>query len=329
MNDNIIRFRKWERRQNYIMKIEILKIRNTIYEIVDGFFRANGFYEVSPPILTSFSCEVACVGGSDLISVDYYDKKAYLSQSGQLYLEALAMQLGRVYCINPAFRAESTLLSTHLSEFWMLEAEMLDVTFDELTQNINDLLIKIIGMVLKKNHLELEMLNANIALLEKIMKRQIPKVTYSDAIDILKKEHISIEWGEDIQPIHEIILSKYFDDLPLMITLYPRTLSSFYKQVCADNLDLTLSLDVIAPNGFRELVGGSMRESNVSNLRELLLSSGTDLTSYEWYLNTISLNPKAHGGYGLGIERLVGWICNLSTIEDAIPFPRTEEKLWP
>lgn len=311
------------------MKTEILKVRNTIYEAIDSFFKKDGFYEVSPPILTSFSCEMACVGGSDLISVNFYDKIAFLSQSGQLYLEALATQLEKVYCICPAFRAESTLLATHLSEFWMCEAEILDVSFDDLVKNINDLLITIIKKVLEKNNYELERLGTSIYSFEKIITKPIPQITYSDAIDILKKDNISIEWGEDIQSVHENLLSNYFDNSPLIITLYPRGLSSFYKQVCPSNSELTLSVDVVAPNGYRELVGGSMRENNVINLQESLLSSGADLAVYEWYLDTISANPIMHGGYGLGIERLVSWLCSLSSIQEAIPYPRTKEMLWP
>lgn len=311
------------------MKLEVLKIRNTVYETIDNFFKLNGFYEVSPPILTSFSCEVACVGGSDLISVNYYDKKAYLSQSGQLYLEALAMQLGRVYSITPAFRAESTLLATHLSEFWMLESEMLDISFEGLIKNIDSLLTTIIRNVLEKNAVELEILGADLNLLNKTITKQIPQITYTEAIDILRKNSVSIEWGEDIQPEQEVLLNKYFDNLPLIITLYPKTLSSFYKQVCPSNPELTLSLDLIAPNGFREIIGGSMRETNLNNLRNSLQLSKEDSSAYDWYFNIISSQPKPHGGYGLGIERLITWICNLRTIQDAIPFPRTENQLCP
>ncbi|MBD5515831.1 MAG: asparagine--tRNA ligase [Lachnospiraceae bacterium] len=311
------------------MKSEVLKIRSTVYEAVDMFFRSNGFYEVSPPILTSFSCEAACVGGSDLVSVNYYNKKAFLSQSGQLYLEALAMQLERVYCMGPAFRAESTLLATHLSEFWMCEAEMINISFDDLSHNISSLLTTIIGVVLEKNSSDLEKLGVNVTEFDKITKKQIPQITYSDAINILRKESIPIEWGDDIQSSHELLLSKYFDNLPLMITLYPRALSSFYKQVCPDDSKLTLSLDVVAPSGFHEIVGGSMRENDVECLRKTLQMSQSDISPYEWYLETISSNPKKHGGFGLGIERLVTWLCNLNTIQDAIPFPRTKEILWP
>lgn len=311
------------------MQTDVLKIRNTVYEAIDDYFKPKKFCEVTPPILTSFSCEVACVGGSDLISVNYYDKKAFLSQSGQLYLEALAMQLERVYCIDPAFRAESTLLNTHLSEFWMCEAEMINVTFEQLVKNASDLLLHIIKLVIEKNGSELISLGTDLKLLEKVTCEKIPEITYSDAINILKNENIFIEWGADIKPYHESILSKYFNELPFIITLYPKEISSFYKQVYPSNNKEVMSFDIIAPKGYRELVGGSMRETDVVKLKKSLLTSGATLADYNWYIDMISSNPIEHGGYGLGIERLISWICNLNTIQEAIPFPRTEKKLCP
>lgn len=311
------------------MKTEVLRIRSTVYEAIDSFFRSHGFYEIAPPILTPFSCEIACVGGSDLISVNYYDRTAYLSQSGQLYLEALAVRLGRVYSMAPAFRAESTMLATHLSEFWMCEAEMMDISFDDLTQIINDLLISIIKRVIKQNDHELEVLDVDITFLEQITEKSIPKVTYSEALNILKQEHTFVEWGSDISSSDERILSQYFNNLPIMITEYPQKLSSFYKQTCSENPECTFSVDVIAPDGYGELVGGSMRECDVEKLRESLRASKVCLAPYEWYLDIISSNPQRHGGFGLGIERLISWLCRMSTIQDAIPFPRTEKSLCP
>ena len=311
------------------MNVETLKVRNTVYNAIDNFFRMNKYYEIAPPILTPFTCEVACVGGSDLISVDYYNKTAYLSQSGQLYLEALAMKLEKVYCISPTFRAESTLLSKHLTEFWMCESELLFVKLDELIQIVNDLLISVIKTVIENNTLELEKLGTNIIKFEEIISGQIPRVHYSDAIEILKKEHISIEWGDDIEAFHEEKLCHYFDNHPLFITNYPVSLSAFYKKKCINNPDLTMSFDVVAPNGFREIIGGSIRNNNIYDLRDTLSLANVDTSKFDWYLDLIESNPVEHGGYGLGIERLISWICNLNTIEEAIPFPRTEDILWP
>lgn len=311
------------------METEVLKIRNTVYEAIDSFFRSHGFYEIAPPILTSFSCESACVGGSDLISVNYYGRTAYLSQSGQLYLEALAVQLGQVYSMAPAFRAEPTMLATHLSEFWMCEAEMMDISFLDLIQVINDLLISIIKRVIEQNDHELKTLDVDITWLEQITTKSIPKVTYSEALDILKQKHTPVVWGSDLSSSDERILSYHFNNSPIMITEYPQKLSSFYKQACPENPECTFSVDVIAPGGYGELVGGSMREYDVEKLRKSLCASNTSFAPFEWYLDIISSNPQRHGGFGLGIERLISWLCRLSTIQEAIPFPRTEELLCP
>lgn len=312
------------------MKTEVLKIRNTVYGAIHNYFRADGFFEVAPPILTSFSCEVACVGGSDLISVNYYDKKAYLSQSGQLYLEALAMQLGKVYCIDPAFRAEATMLATHLSEFWMCEAELTDVTFDELIGVVNGLITTTVKAVLDNNRAELEAIGADIECLERTAEKGCTEICYNDAIKALQNEGEDIKWGDDIESEHELILSRVVGDVPFIITRYPMGLSSFYKQVCPDNPEHSLSFDVIAPKGFRELVGGSMREPDADALRLALQKAAEgDISAYDWYLELIAENPREHGGFGLGIERFLTWICNLDTIQDSIPFPRTENKITP
>ena len=310
------------------MLTSILKIRNTLHSAIADYFKSADFYEVHPPILTPLSCEVACVGGSDLVSVNYHGQKAYLSQSGQLYLESLALQLERVYCVAPTFRAESTLLATHLDEFWMCEAEMLNVSFDELVQIGNDLLCTIIRKVLNKHSSELTAFGSDITAFEKIVTDGFQKITYSHAIDILREEHVSINWGEDIQPHHEFILSNYLGNCPLIITSYPKFLSSFYKAACPKNPEVTLSFDVVAPFGFREIVGGSLREVDEAKLRDSLKMAGVDLSQYEWYLKMLSANPTPHGGFGLGIERMLSWICNLCTIQDALPFPRTKDNIW-
>lgn len=311
------------------MQIQVIKIRNTIYEAIDRFYRKNGFYEVAPPVLTPFSCEVACVAGSDLISVNYYDKTTYLSQSTQLYLETLAMEMERVYCINPAFRAESTMLSTHLTEFWMCEAEMTNITFEELIKNTTDLLVEIIQLVLERNMSELNSLGVNIKALEKTASNGFIQLTYTETIEILKNNKVLIEWGDDIETCHKKVLGEIFDNAPLIITLFPQTLSAFYKQTCLENPALTMSFDVIAPNGVGEIVGGSLQENNLDKLKDSLMQDGIDITSFEWYFKMVSEKEIIHGGYGVGVERLVTWICNLKNIQDAIPFPRTEEKLCP
>ncbi len=311
------------------MKLEVLKIRNTIYCAIDVFFKSRFYYEVVPPMLTSFSCENACVGGSDLISVNYYGQTAFLSQSGQMYLEALAMQLGKVYCIAPAFRAESTSVVTHLSEFWMCEAELLDVKLEDLIRIAEDLLITIIRFVLNNNYFELKSLGVNTGRLDKIVKYGVSRITYNEAITILNNKNVTISWGEDITFRHEEILSEYFNDIPYIITLYPKELSSFYKKICTENQTVTLSFDLFAPNGYGEIIGGSIREDNKQIISNSIKKLGIDVKPYEWYLNEVSSSGKIHGGFGMGIERLISWICGLQSIQDAIPYPRMEGKVWP
>lgn len=312
-----------------VHKIEILKIRNAIYSAIDDYFKKTGFYEVAPPILTPFTCEVACVGGSDLISVNYYGRETYLSQSGQLYLESMALQLEKVYCVSPTFRAEPTLLAKHLSEFWMCEAEIMNISFEKLIQTATDLIVMIIKTVLEKHSSELTELKADIPKLEKTVTSGFQIVTYSRAIEILQKEHVLINWGEDIKTDYESVLFKCFNDDPLVITHYPKSLSSFYKAECFENPQVTLSFDIVAPHDFRELVGGSMREVNREKLMSSLIDARVDLHTYEWYVEMISKNPTPHGGFGLGIERLTSWLCNCRSITDAIPFPRTENVFYP
>ena len=164
--------------------------------------------------------------------------------------------------------------------------------------------------------------------MNKIISKPFSQIAYSDVVELLKQEKVSINWGDEIQTVHERILSKYFGELPVIITKYPKTLSSFYKKTCPEEPELTLSFDIIAPEGYGELASGSMRENDVSKLRESLISVA-EIEPYEWYFDLISQNQKEHGGYGIGIERLISWLCNLCTIQDAIPFPRIKEKLCP
>ena len=311
------------------MRIEILKIRKTVYDAIDSFLKTQGFVEVASPILTPFLCEVACVGGSDKISVNYYGETLYLSQSSQLYLEDLCFQLKNVYCINPAFRAESTMLASHLSEFWMCEAEMRDIVFEDVIQNVKGLVRNIISRVLDNNVQDLYSMNAPVNIFDKLMRKPMMQITYTDAISILREEKMKISWGEDISEGHEQILTRYFDNMLVIVTAYPKVLSSFYKKENPDNPETTLSFDLIAPYGFREIASGSMRETRVDKLQKALMLATEEIKPYEWYLNIIAQNPNEHGGYGLGIERLLTWLCNLRDIREAIPYPRTENLIWP
>ncbi len=308
----------------------IMKIRSTLLQAIDQYFKNCKFNKISPPILTSFSSEVACVGGSDLISVNFYDKKMFLSQSGQLYLESLAIDLNQVYCISPTFRAESTtLLCHHLSEFWMCEAEAVELNIGGAIELAHDLIKEIVKQVLHYNKNELKLLNPKIAELKKLIVNKFPIIRYEEAIKQLKQNNIKINYGDDLSSKQEAMLTKLYGELPLTITHFPKELSSFYKMEDPNNSRETLSFDIVGPNGFRELVGGSQREANYQKLKQALERANADVSQYEWHLNTIKKNPKVHSGFGLGIERILSWICNIRDLKQTIPFPRTEYLVTP
>lgn len=308
------------------MNSSVLCIRDAIYSSIQSHFRKNGFYEVAPPVLTPFSCESACVGGSDLISVDYYGQKAYLSQSAQLYLEAIALELDKVFCINPAFRAESTSLATHLSEFWMCEVEYINDSLENLVSNIQNLLFTIIKDVLSAP------VTANAVPKQdkflKMIEGNLPLLTYSEVISFLQKKGETIVWGENISKHQEQLICKTFNDYPVFITEYPTALSSFYKKE-SGNRKTVLAVDLIAPQGYCELVGGSVRKNDAEDIKCALVKSGADLNNFDWYLELIKNKPLPHSGYGLGIERLIAWLCELPSIQLSIPFPRTEGLIRP
>jgi len=311
------------------MKIENLKLRSAIFSSIHKYFRSHSFVEVSPPIITSMSCEIACVGGTDLISVDFYGNPVFLSQSGQLYLEALALELEKVYTISPTFRAESTMLVSHLSEFWMCEAEIVGLDFLELMKVTEDLIICIIKDILSYNE-SANLLNVALSQsLEAILNIGVKKITYLDALRLLKDEGYILEWGRDISPHTEKIITRYFSNAPVIIYLFPVENSSFYKAISLEDSSVTQSFDFIAPFGYREIIGASMRETNPERLIKSLLDAGQDIMDFGWYLEMIKKNQSVHGGFGLGIERLLTWICQLETITEAIPFPRTKHIIYP
>lgn len=292
------------------------------------FYEKESLIEVAPPVLTSFSCENACIGGSDLISVNYYNRKAYLSQSAQIYLEAISLQYGNVYAINPAFRAESSALEKYLSEFWMCEAEMLNLDLNELRDHITRLIIHVLNTVVKKNSQELIRLGSDVDKFKHIISGGIPSVTYSQALDILADMGCKLQWGDEIDDQCELMLGRSFHDIPFFVTDFPVELSSYYKLKDANGLT-THSLDLYAPNGFGELVGGSLREYKKDRLKASLIENGVPLEPFLWFFEVLDKRAVPHGGYGIGIERLLSWICNCHTIGETTFFPRTESILTP
>ncbi len=301
----------------------VMKIRSTILKASKEFFYKKGFYEVSPPIFTPAACE----GGSTLFEVKYFNDKAYLSQSAQLYLETMIYSLGKVFSLTPSFRAEKSKTSRHLSEFWHLEPEIAWIDFDELLDLIEESIEYIIQRVLEENEKELKILGRDIEKLRKI-KRPFPRITYDEAIKILKEKGVEIEWGKDLRTIEEEVLTKMYDK-PLIVTKYPKKVKAFYMKEDPNNREVVLCVDVLAPEGNGEIVGGSIREEDIKEIEKRLIEEGEDIENYKWYLDLRRYGSIPHGGWGMGIDRVVKWICGLKSIKEAIPYPRTINRKYP
>ncbi|RMF05170.1 asparagine--tRNA ligase [Candidatus Woesearchaeota archaeon] len=296
----------------------ILKIRSTVTGAIHEFFRKRGYHEFTPPIFTPNACE----GGATLFEVKYFDDKVYLTQSWQLYAEAAVFALEKIYDVAPTFRAERSKTSRHLAEFWMAEMEAAWMELDEVVQVAKDEVEFIVQEVLRKNRAELELLGRDISKLEKI-KQPFPTITYSEALKILKeKEGMEVPWGKDLRTIEEDRLMKHFET-PVVVTNYPKETMAFYKPKDPKDPKTALCFDMLAPEGYGEIIGGSQRSTDIEELKEGLEKEGENPEHYEWYLDLRRYGSVPHSGYGLGVERVVAWICGLDNIKDAIPFPRT------
>jgi len=297
----------------------MLKIRSTIVGAIHSFFRGRGYHEFDAPVLQPNQCE----GGSTLFEVKYYDNKTYLSQSWQLYAEAGIFSLEKIYNMGPTFRAERSKTSRHLSEFWMAEMEAAWLDLDEITEVAKEEVKYILKEVLKHNKKELEILGQDIKKLDKISNKKFPTITYTKALEILKeKEKLSVEWGKDLRTIEEDKLMKHFDT-PVVVTNYPIEIMAFYKPRDPKDPKTALCFDMIAPESYGEIVGGSQRSMDVKDMTERLKAMGEKVGNYQWYFDLRKYGSVPHSGYGLGVERVVAWICGLDNIKDSIPFPRT------
>jgi len=303
----------------------ILKIRSTVVGAIHKFFRDNGYYEFDAPILQPNQCE----GGSTLFEVKYYDNKTYLSQSWQLYAEAAVFSLEKIYNMGPTFRAEKSKTSRHLSEFWMAEMEAAWMDLDEVTEVAKDEVKFILKEVLKYNKRELDVLEQDIKKLERVAEARFPTITYTEAIGILnKKANMNIKWGKDLRTLEENKLMDYFD-MPVVVTNYPIEIMAFYKPKDPKDPKTALCFDMIAPGGYGEIVGGSQRSLDVKEMTRRLEEMGEKTDNYEWYFDLRKYGSVIHSGYGLGVERVVAWICGIDNIKDAIPFPRTVIRFSP
>ncbi len=297
----------------------ILKIRSTVVGAIHSFFREHGFYEYDAPVLQPNQCE----GGSTLFEVKYYEDKTYLSQSWQLYAEAGVFALEKIYNMGPTFRAERSKTSRHLSEFWMAEMEAAWMDLSDVVALAKDEVQYILKQVLQNNKKDLEVLGQDSAKLEKIAKSEFPTITYTDAVTILnEKEAMKVEWGKDLRTVEEDRLMNHFQT-PVVVTNYPLEIMAFYKPKDEKNPKTALCFDMIAPEGYGEIIGGSQRSTDIGYMTERLKQMGENVENYQWYFDLRRFGSVPHSGYGLGVERLVAWICGTDNIKDVIPFPRT------
>ncbi len=298
-------------------QVAILRIRHRIVKAIRDFFDSNGFTLMDPPILTPSACE----GTSTLFETEYFDLgKAYLTQSGQLYAEAGAMALGKVYTFGPTFRAEKSKTKRHLTEFWMCEPE---VAFADLNDDMDlaeEFLEYIVQTVLKDREEELKVLERDTRYLLNV-KKPLPRISYDEAVEILKKNGSEFEYGNDFGAPDETIISGQFDR-PVMVHRYPAAIKAFYMKRDPQNPNLALAVDVLAPEGYGEIIGGSQREDDINLLIERIKEHDLPMKDFEWYLDLRRFGSVPHSGFGLGLERTVSWICGLEHIRETIPFPR-------
>jgi len=297
----------------------VLKIRHTVVGAIHSFFRGRGFYEFDAPIFQPSQSE----GGATLFEVKYFEDIMYLSQTWQLYAEAGIFSLGKIYNMGPTFRAEKSKTSRHLAEFWMAEMEAAWMTLDDVTEVAKDEIRFIVQEVLKHNKKELEILGRDIKLLEHYAKAEYPTIKYAEALEILNdKYQMNVPWGKDLRTMEEVKIAEHFK-VPVVVTHYPTEIMGFYKPPSEENPKEALCFDMLAPEGYCEIIGGSERSLLVEDMKRRLKAEGEDPENYSWYFALRSYGSVPHSGYGLGVERVVQWMCGLDNIKDAIPFPRT------
>ncbi len=301
----------------------ILQIRTELIKAIRDFFDDRGFRLMDTPILTPSACE----GTTTLFETDYFDQKAFLSQSGQLYNEATAMAFGKVYCFGPTFRAEKSKTRKHLIEFWMVEPEVAFATLEDITELGEDLVVYIMERILEQNKKELEVLERDTKPLERI-KKPFPRLTYDEAQKMLTKKGSKMEWGDDFGAPEEALLSEIFD-LPVSITRFPAKIKAFYMQPDEKRPELALGVDMLASEGYGEIIGGGQRIHDLDLLEKKIKEFKLPREDYEWYLDLRKYGSVPHSGFGLGIERMLAWICKIKHIRETIPFPRLLYKIYP
>ena len=302
----------------------VMKVRNEIIRATYEFFNENGFTKMDPPILTGSAPE----GTSELFATKYFDEDAYLSQSGQLYMEAAAMALGKVFSFGPTFRAEKSKTRRHLIEFWMIEPEMAFVEHEESLEIQEQYVTHIVQSVLKNCKEDLERLGRDTSKLENI-QAPFPRISYDDAIKFLHEQGFDdIQWGDDFGAPHETAIANAYDK-PVFITCYPKGIKPFYMQPHPEREDVVLCADLIAPEGYGEIIGGSERIWDYELMKSRLEEHNLSMDAYGWYLDLRKQGSVPHSGFGLGLERTVAWISGTEHIRETIPFPRLLNRLYP
>ena len=302
----------------------ILRIRHEVINAVRDFFNARGFILTDTPIFTPAACE----GTTTLFPVEYFDdQKAYLTQSGQLYLESTAMALGRVYSFGPTFRAEKSKTRRHLTEFWMVEPEVAYAGLDDVMDLAEDLVVSVVARVLDTRRRELTIIDRDTSKLETVQK-PFPRITYDDAVKTLQSKGMPIEWGGDFGGPDETTLSEQYDR-PVMVSRYPSAMKAFYMKPDPLRPELALGVDVLAPEGYGEIIGGGERLADLDLMLQRIKEHNLPQESFEWYLDLRRYGSVPHGGFGMGIERVVAWICKLEHVRETIPYPRMLHRLYP
>ena len=302
----------------------ILRVRHELIRAVRDYFDDNGFTLVDTPILTPAACE----GTTTLFEIPYFDYgSAYLTQSGQLYNEATAAALGKTYCFGPTFRAEKSKTRRHLTEFWMVEPEMAYATIDDVMDLAEDFLVSVVQRVLHERASELKTLERDTSQLEKVVK-PFPRISYDDAVERLKDKGVAFEWGGDFGGTDETLLSEDFDQ-PVIVHRFPMAIKAFYMQPDEERPELALGVDVLAPEGYGEVIGGGQRIHDHELLVKRLEEHHLPREAFEWYLDLRKYGSVPHSGFGLGIERCVGWICGLEHVRETIAFPRMLYRMHP
>ena len=301
----------------------ILKIRSEICKACRDFMEDRDFVLVDAPIFTPAACE----GTSTLFETAYFDDTAYLTQSGQLYMEAAAMALGKVYCFGPTFRAEKSKTRRHLTEFWMIEPEMAYCDLEGAMALAEDMVLYVIDRVLDRRGEELKVLDRDTAKLEQV-SRPFPRITYDAAIERLAVLGSDIAWGSDLGGDDETLLASEFES-PVFVHRYPSAVKAFYMKEDAQDLRLALCMDLLAPEGYGEIIGGGQREDDLAVLQHKIATHQLPQEAFSWYLDLRRYGSVEHAGFGMGIERVVAWLCGLQHVRETIPFPRMMQRLYP